>query len=152
MEYEELSAVNAPLRAMEPGSPVLHPNLAAYRGAPKDIEMPNLAGHEAFGVGDLAAGLAEADYIFEDTFCTQVVQWETTLLLSFRRRRLGRCRQGAHYQQVPQRGANLNLRQQNLRPGIGGGRIYNSGALWRHQGERPGARRGPPRHGGLPGV
>jgi CO/xanthine dehydrogenase Mo-binding subunit len=53
VEYEELPAVLDPVEAMQPGAPVLH---------------PNIIDHAVWKRGDLEEGFAEADHVFEHTF------------------------------------------------------------------------------------
>lgn len=62
VEYEELPAVFDPEEAMQEGAPQLHEN------APN-----NIAKAPSFAFGDLEAGFAEADRIFEGTYETQRV-------------------------------------------------------------------------------
>lgn len=73
VEYEELPAVTDPLEAMGEGAPVLHPELASYRGGPRAPEAPNVVAHVTYGVGDVEAGFRQADIVYEDTFRTPVV-------------------------------------------------------------------------------
>ena len=60
VDYEELPAVFDPTDAMQAGAPQLHPGAS-----------DNIAKTERFEFGDIDAGFAEADHIFEATFQTQ---------------------------------------------------------------------------------
>jgi len=62
VEYEELPAVFDPEEAMQEGAPQLHEH------APN-----NIAKNSSLSRGDLEAGFAEADHIFEDVYQTQRV-------------------------------------------------------------------------------
>lgn len=62
VEYEELPTVFDPEEAMKDGAPQLHKN------APN-----NIAKNPSFAFGDLEAGFAEADHIFEGVYETQRV-------------------------------------------------------------------------------
>jgi len=71
VEYEELPAVFDPVKAMEPGAPILHEDPFSYGGAPHDImvkDIPNVMNRMTWGKGDVDAGFREADRIFEHTF------------------------------------------------------------------------------------
>jgi putative selenate reductase molybdopterin-binding subunit len=59
VDYEPLPGVFDPEEAMEEGAPAVHP----------DAER-NVAAHNRVHAGDLDAGFAEADHIFEDRFVT----------------------------------------------------------------------------------
>lgn len=71
IEYEVLPAVFDPAAAMQPGAPQLFP-----KGAEARIDVPekNIFKHLESEVGDVAQGFAEADEIYEGTYCTQRVQ------------------------------------------------------------------------------
>ncbi len=69
VEYEELPAVFDPLEAMQPGAPLLHPNLHEYRVPDQRIpDIPNACSWESWRKGDVAEGFAQAAHIFEGTF------------------------------------------------------------------------------------
>ena len=76
VEYEELPGVFDPLEAMQPGSPLVHENLAAYEmeGAFTRCPGTNIVGHTKIRRGDVEQGFREADFVFEDVFTTQYVQ------------------------------------------------------------------------------
>ena len=62
VEYEELPAVFDPEEAMQEGAPQLH-----------DHAPDNIAKTPSFSFGDLEAGFAEADHVFEGVYQTQRV-------------------------------------------------------------------------------
>jgi CO/xanthine dehydrogenase Mo-binding subunit len=78
VEYEELPAVFDPLEALKPDAPRVHENPAAYGHAPlaplHDSEvriappLPNVISQVFHRHGDLKAGFAHADRVFEHTF------------------------------------------------------------------------------------
>lgn len=71
VEYEEVLAVFDPLKAMEPGAPILHDDPSAYDGAPQDImvkDIPNVVNRLTWRKGDIDQGLREADFVIEHTF------------------------------------------------------------------------------------
>jgi CO/xanthine dehydrogenase Mo-binding subunit len=71
VEYEELPYVTDPLKAIEPGAPVLHDNPAAYKNAPeRATELPNIQSYGQWSNGDVDAGFKNAARIFEHTFRT----------------------------------------------------------------------------------
>jgi CO/xanthine dehydrogenase Mo-binding subunit len=74
VEYEELPAVFAPDEALAEGAPLLHPEPDGYAfmGPPKRaaVPHPNVQGYECVRKGDLEAGFAQAERIFEGTYTT----------------------------------------------------------------------------------
>lgn len=62
VSYEELPAVVDPEEAMKPGAPPIHDD------AENNIQFQNRVEY-----GDVEAGFAEADHVFEDRFATQLV-------------------------------------------------------------------------------
>ena len=42
VDYEELPAVFDPMEAMDPGAPLVHDDMSAYDGAPKDVLAPDI--------------------------------------------------------------------------------------------------------------
>lgn len=75
--YEELPAIFDPLAAMAPGSPLVHEDVATYRRASSAINpIPhtNVCNHMHLSKGDVARGLAESDFVFEDTYATPMEQ------------------------------------------------------------------------------
>jgi CO/xanthine dehydrogenase Mo-binding subunit/aerobic-type carbon monoxide dehydrogenase small subunit (CoxS/CutS family) len=71
VDYELLPAVFDPEEAMRPGAPVIHD-----KGPQSRIHNPqrNVAGELHGHVGDVDAGFAEADAVYEGTYITQRVQ------------------------------------------------------------------------------
>ena len=76
VEYEELPAVFDPIEAMEPGAPVLHPDLGSYamEGYYGGVDGTNIANHAKIRRGDVEQGFRDSDFVFEDVFTTQYVQ------------------------------------------------------------------------------
>ena len=71
VQYEELPAVFDPLKAMEPGAPILHDDASAYDGAPQAImvrDIPNLCNRLTWKKGDIDEGFRESDRVIEHTF------------------------------------------------------------------------------------
>ncbi|HTN72250.1 MAG TPA: molybdopterin cofactor-binding domain-containing protein, partial [Methylomirabilota bacterium] len=71
VDYEELPAVFDPLEAMGSGAPLLHADVTAYDGAPKDklaLDVHNGLTRLAWRKGDVDKGFREADVILEHTF------------------------------------------------------------------------------------
>src|SRR5919202_6789067 len=80
VDYDELPAVFDPLEALEPDAPALHgfehrtpgptfPDLIINTDGP-----PNVCNHFKLRKGDVEAGFAQADYVFEDVFSSPAVQ------------------------------------------------------------------------------
>ncbi|MBE3001693.1 molybdopterin-dependent oxidoreductase [Nocardiopsis sp. HNM0947] len=71
VEYEVLPAVYTPEEAMAPGAPVVHD-----KGPESRIADParNVVAQVHGGTGDVEAGFAEADVVYEEEFHTQRVQ------------------------------------------------------------------------------
>src|SRR5262245_2787211 len=71
VQYEELPYVTDPLKAIEPGAPVLHDNPAAYKNAPERVtELPNIQSYGRWNNGDVETGFKKAARVFEHTFRT----------------------------------------------------------------------------------
>jgi CO/xanthine dehydrogenase Mo-binding subunit len=72
VEFEELPAVFDPLEAMEPGAPVLHPDLRSYAGFPDYVpeEWRNVHARADISRGDVEEGFAKADLVLEHTLTT----------------------------------------------------------------------------------
>jgi CO/xanthine dehydrogenase Mo-binding subunit len=71
VEYEELPAVFDTDGALAPGAPVLHPDAAEEHvlgGSRPAVPHPNAQGHAVHEHGDLAAGFAAAERVFEHVF------------------------------------------------------------------------------------
>jgi len=72
VEYEELPGVFTLDEAMAEGAQVLHPGMMDYVGYVKPSEHPsNIFFTNAYGVGGIEVGFAEADFVFEETYTTQ---------------------------------------------------------------------------------
>jgi CO/xanthine dehydrogenase Mo-binding subunit len=72
VEYEALTPVLDPIEAMHPDVPVLHPDFTSYHGrAEGPQDHPNISAHAVWKNGDVEAGFAAADHVFEHTFRTQ---------------------------------------------------------------------------------
>ena len=72
--YEELPAVFDPLEAMRDGAPSLHPDMASYVGLPQPPATGNnIFAHNVWSKGDIDAGFAAADLVFEHTFNAQLM-------------------------------------------------------------------------------
>jgi CO/xanthine dehydrogenase Mo-binding subunit len=73
VEYDELESLLDPVRALEDGAPILHPDLLSYKGLPVPVEKAgNMFAYLKWGKGDVEAGFKQADLIVENTFTTQV--------------------------------------------------------------------------------
>jgi putative selenate reductase molybdopterin-binding subunit len=75
VEYEMLPAILDPERSMDPGAPVLHPE--KDKSGIADASR-NLAGHVEAEAGEVAAGFAKADRVFENEYRVQYVQGTPT--------------------------------------------------------------------------
>ena len=74
VEYEELEPVLDPVKAMEPSAPLLHPDVATYKGLPEKLAAPsNDFIYKTWKKGDLSIGFKQADLIVENTFTTKQV-------------------------------------------------------------------------------
>ncbi len=73
VEYDELPAVFDPKVAMQPDAPLVHEELASYKGFHPPPEMlPNVFAIQNWSGGDVSAGFDEADLVLEHTFQTQL--------------------------------------------------------------------------------
>ena len=69
VEYEELPAVTDSLAGLEPDAPLLHPNVAEYKGLLHRIETPsNVFVHLTWNKGDVEEGFRQSDVVVENTF------------------------------------------------------------------------------------
>jgi CO/xanthine dehydrogenase Mo-binding subunit len=69
IDYEELPTVFDPESALQEGAPLIHPDVASYKGLPKPLDHPtNRFVHDVFTRGDVEAGFAQADLIVDNTF------------------------------------------------------------------------------------
>jgi carbon-monoxide dehydrogenase large subunit len=74
VEYEETEPVLDPVEAMEPGAPLLHPDVMTYKGLPRPLQAPsNDFIYITWKKGDIEAGFRQADFVVENTFTTPVV-------------------------------------------------------------------------------
>jgi len=74
VEYEELEPLLDPLEALKPSAPLIHPDVATYRGLPHKLETPTNAFIQmSWKKGDVAAGFQQSDLVVENTFHTPVV-------------------------------------------------------------------------------
>jgi CO/xanthine dehydrogenase Mo-binding subunit len=79
VEYEELPAVFDAEEALQPGAPLLHEQLPPQRQTFADIIVnreagTNICNHFKLRKGDIAAGFAAADQVFEDVYSTPATQ------------------------------------------------------------------------------
>ena len=69
VEYEEMTPLLDALEAMQPEARLIHPGMREYEGFRRPPPEPSNTFFSAtFGIGDVAAGFAEADLIFEDEY------------------------------------------------------------------------------------
>jgi CO/xanthine dehydrogenase Mo-binding subunit len=71
VEYEVLPAVFDPMEAMQPDAPLLHDDITAYDGAPKQWLAPDVHNgvtRLAWSKGDPEQGFRDADLVLEHTF------------------------------------------------------------------------------------
>ncbi len=73
VEYEPLKAVFDPAQALKPGAPVLHDESEYVNFAESDPSR-NLAAEIRIDIGDVEAGFADADYIYEGEYEVPKVQ------------------------------------------------------------------------------
>lgn len=76
VRYQELPAILDPLEAMKPGAVPIHAALESYVRKPgtNAIAGTNICHHYQFRAGDVEQGFKASDYVFEDTFTTQMQQ------------------------------------------------------------------------------
>jgi len=74
VRYDELPAVFDPREAVKEGAPLIHPDLERYpRGNHDIVPGTNVCTLRTYRLGDVEAGFAEADEIFEDEFSAHAV-------------------------------------------------------------------------------
>ena len=73
VDYEVLPHVLDVREAMEPGAPLLHESLFTEGVDPKPDRPSNVASRVEFSLGDVEAGLAEADVVVEGEYTTEAV-------------------------------------------------------------------------------
>ena len=76
VEYKELPGLFDPVEAAKPGAPLIHENLETYVHAStvNPIKGTNVCNHFQLRRGEVEKGFKESDYIFDDTFTTQMQQ------------------------------------------------------------------------------
>ena len=75
VELEELPPVLSIDDAVKDGAPILHKDLIHYkRSGMNPLAGTNVCDQTLIEAGDIEAGFREADFIFEDTFTTQIIQ------------------------------------------------------------------------------
>lgn len=76
VEYEELPVLLDPLDSIKQDAPLIHEKISSYKHIPviNPIKNSNICHHVKFLKGDVKRGFKESDFIFEDTFTTQMVQ------------------------------------------------------------------------------
>lgn len=71
VEYEPWEPLLDPLKAIEPGAPLLHPDVINYRGLPHPLKQPTNAFIQMnWAKGDVEAGFRRSDVIIANTFTT----------------------------------------------------------------------------------
>jgi CO/xanthine dehydrogenase Mo-binding subunit len=74
VEYEEMTPLLDPLKAVQSDAPLLHPNVQGYRGLLHPIDAPtNVFVHMSWKKDDVETGFRESDVIVENTFTTKPV-------------------------------------------------------------------------------
>jgi len=74
VDYEELPVVTDALEAMKPSAPIIHPNLAEYKGLLHKIDRPtNAFVHLTWKKGDVQEGFRQSDVVVENTFTVPAV-------------------------------------------------------------------------------
>jgi CO/xanthine dehydrogenase Mo-binding subunit len=74
VEYEDMPIVTDPLEAMASSAPLLHPNLAEYKGLLHKIETPtNVFVHLTWKKGEVEEGFRQSDVVVENTFTVPAV-------------------------------------------------------------------------------
>jgi CO/xanthine dehydrogenase Mo-binding subunit len=76
VEYEELPAVFDPIAAIQPGAPLLHPDLGSYDVVPFILPRPgtNISNHFKVRKGDVAAAWPRCDAVVEATYRVPHIQ------------------------------------------------------------------------------
>jgi carbon-monoxide dehydrogenase large subunit len=75
VQYEDLPAIFDPREAATEGAPLLHPDLEGYTRSGRFEIVPgtNICTLMTYSLGDVEAGFAEADELFEDEFYAHTV-------------------------------------------------------------------------------
>jgi CO/xanthine dehydrogenase Mo-binding subunit len=72
VEYEELPPVLTPEEAMASDAPILHPDFNSYVGFRQKMLTPTNVFHRThLDRGDIEAGFADSDFVYEATYSTQ---------------------------------------------------------------------------------
>ncbi|MDK2931169.1 MAG: hypothetical protein PWR07_1300 [Bacillota bacterium] len=76
VEYEPLPAVFDVEEAVHPDAPLIHPDLGSYRKGPVPVPVPgtNICSTFKIRKGDVEAGFAQSDFVFEHRFTTPAIQ------------------------------------------------------------------------------
>ena len=74
VEYEELPPIFDTDFAMSPEAPLVHENQEAYVKTFQPIQKGNICSQTIFIEGDVEAAFHQSDYVYEDSFTTQMVQ------------------------------------------------------------------------------
>jgi carbon-monoxide dehydrogenase large subunit len=76
VEYEPLEPLLDPVEAMKPGAPLIHEKLGQYKASEAARPLPgtNICSHYKLRKGDVEKGFAEADFVYEGVYRTQMVQ------------------------------------------------------------------------------
>ncbi|MGE5585872.1 MAG: xanthine dehydrogenase family protein molybdopterin-binding subunit [Bacillota bacterium] len=76
VEYEPLPAVFDVEEALRPDAPLVHPDLGSYHKGPIPVPVPGTNTCSVFKIrkGDVEAGFAESDFVFEHRFTTPPIQ------------------------------------------------------------------------------
>ena len=73
-QYDELPIVTDPLEAVAPDAPLLHPDLAGYKGLLHKIEAPsNVFVHLTWKKGVVEEGFRQSDVVVENTYTVPAV-------------------------------------------------------------------------------
>lgn len=71
VEYEPWEPLLDPLKALEPGAPLLHPDVVNYRGLPHPLQKPSNAFIQMHWTkGDVEAGFRRSDIVISNAFTT----------------------------------------------------------------------------------
>ena len=71
VEYEPCAPLLDPLKALEPGAPLLHPDVVNYRGLPHPLTRPTNAFIQMhWAKGNVEAGFRQSDIVVTNTFTT----------------------------------------------------------------------------------
>ncbi|MFN8234264.1 MAG: xanthine dehydrogenase family protein molybdopterin-binding subunit [Actinomycetota bacterium] len=74
VEYEPLPVVNDHVAAMEPGAPLIHPDLASYGKDENIVASGNTMAYHTIVKGDAEAGMAQADVVVTGSYVSDPSQ------------------------------------------------------------------------------